>query len=535
MIETIIHFFHRATGFTATPEQEQVLKDSVDSEVKTIEESCGRGWSKTLLGAIIAWYYADIVADELKEPIEVLLVTSQKRIWKHLNDLLRNNPDLKAKLKHAGLWDEAPVSKIELLNGSTIIPVMPTSLGVRSYRCDVLIIDEAQEVPNEVWNAILPTTTGEISKVFILGTPTEEAEDNQSLFIEYLRHPQKYGVLIRQFSAEEAPWQTESNKRLKNMLSPDNYQREVMGKLPKGESRRYFPEKHEKNIFKERSSDPESGANGYLEVGVDPAIFSGHTGVTIIEYGGYKLRKMLQCFDITGIEPFVAAKKIVGVLDEYKDKIKIRVIKVDSRPEVWKGALERYTKLPIFYVDFVKYKGEMYSQFLKTWIDHKLLCPLDKIGFREQVKRYTGVPKNIEKHRCDLIDSTALALFSCQEIEDYLTLLEKPPKETPRIVSCGNHLDPSDPANNWIIGIVNKPEINTLKFKFKRVCISCQRICYTDTDEYGIPVYCEKCRPIEKECTECKVKIYFNKEPTTTFLLCPKCGAKWKKEHGETK
>lgn len=69
----------------------------------------------------------------------------------------------------------APVSEaqtsLELGNGSRIVSLPGTEATVRSYSADLILVDEAARVPDDVWDAIRPMVAVTGGRIVLLSTP----------------------------------------------------------------------------------------------------------------------------------------------------------------------------------------------------------------------------------------------------------------------------------------------------------------------------------------------------------------------------
>jgi hypothetical protein len=402
----IVEYFKMVTKFTPTQEQVEVLEALVDVESKNLCLCCGRGFSKTMLCALASLWFADQYSDSIGRPLEILLVSGQMRMYQHLNNFFRANPNIKARLLQSGVFSEIPEHGFELDNHSIVDTALATSKAIRSHRADIIFVDEACLVKDDVFRqAILPVSTGDIAKIVILSTPSEP----QGFFIDVLNNPIKYGYTVKHFSAETCPWQTVSNERLKKTLSPMEYLIEVKAQIPGREERAFFTRKDITKCILSVEPVAEDRERSSLEAGIDWGYGSiNQTVLTITEKIGIK-RKIIRQKVWRDVDFTDLANSLRGFSG---------TIKADSKPPEFKGKLEQCLKgVHIHYLDMLFHKEACITQLQTKVRMHQLIIPdgdfVDLI--REMVNYRRG--KRAGDNR---VDSLAI---SCYEPKD---ALEKP-------------------------------------------------------------------------------------------------------------
>ena len=364
-MEGIIEYFKRITKFTPTPEQIEVLEALIDVNTKNLCLCCGRGFSKTMLSALAALWFADIYSDEIHRPLEILLVSGQQRMYKHLNDFFRTNPQLSDRLLQKGMFNEVPENGFELDNHSVVDTALATSKGIRSHRADIIFVDEACLVKDDIFRqAILPVSTGDIAKIVILSTPSEP----RGFFIDVLDNPVKYGYVVKHFSAETCPWQTVSNARLKKTLSPVEYLIEVKAQIPGRAERAFFTRKDVDKCVLSVEPVAENKERSALEAGIDWGYGRvNQTVLTITEKNGIKRKIIFQ-----KVWRDVDFEGIADCLRGFRG-----LIKADSKPPEFKGKLEQYLGkgIIIHYLDMVQHKEPLITQLQTKVRMHQLAIP----------------------------------------------------------------------------------------------------------------------------------------------------------------
>lgn len=359
----IITYFKIITKFTPTPEQCEVLTALADVNTKNLCLCCGRGFSKTMLSALAALWFADIYSDEIHRPLEILLVSGQQRMYKHLNDFFRTNPQVGNRLLQKGMFNEVPENGFELDNHSVVDTALATSKGIRSHRADIIFVDEACLVKDDIFRqAILPVSTGDIAKIVILSTPSEP----RGFFIDVLDNPVKYGYTVKHFSAESCPWQAVSNARLKKTLSPAEYLTEVKAQIPGREERAFFARKDIDKCILSVEPTSESKEKSVFECGIDWGYGRiNQTVLTITEKLGVRRKIIFQ-----NVWKDVDFEDMANCLRGFRG-----VIKADSKPAEFKGKLEQYIKARIYYLDMVQHKDPMMTQLQSKVRMHQLVIP----------------------------------------------------------------------------------------------------------------------------------------------------------------
>jgi hypothetical protein len=338
-------------------------------------------------------------------------VSGQVRLWKHLNDFFRNNADLKTKLAQPGIWSEIPKESFSLKNGSIVIPVIATTRSVRGHRADIIVIDESCLIQDQTYRRdILPCSTGDLAKVVLLSTPSE----NKGFFIDIISNPKRYGFILKQYSSELCSWQTESNKRLKATLTLEEYKREVLAEVPLESERSFFNIKMVNKCFKDISSEPEKTYGSTILIGIDLGFgLPNPTVVTVVEKKKSKFKVIDQSI-MKGLD-YEKLNELFKKYNPYK-------IKVDSKPvelvRILKEGCSQY-KGRMKFIDAMLYKKQALTQLQTVINSQNINIPIGFIELKLEFGRY-----HLKKRSGDnRIDSLALAIF-----ESPLTEIETPNK-----------------------------------------------------------------------------------------------------------
>lgn len=422
-----------------TPEQEDMLNALIDVIIKNLAIDAGRGLGKTMCSALVALWFADVYADSIGRPIEIILLSSQPRLYWHIDNFFKWNMTedqtgyLDNKLVKHGIVDTIPKKGFKLTNGSTVYPVMPTDKGVRSRRADIIIIDEAARVPTAIIKAASPCLEGDICKLILISTLkigtlfTDIVSGDCEEFADL-------NFTVKQYSSEDCSWRSESNKRDKALMTPSEYAVEIQARLPTKGERSFFNPKDVDMCIVDVEPIREGGSKSTIEVGIDWGEKMCPTSIHVTERISPTKSKLL--------DEYCKLGKIEERLPEIAQFIlnwRPDVIKADSRPEKFKGLLEPYIKgYKINYVDMAElnptenntHKKAMLGQLQKAVRTHHLIIPynlkscssmklkLEMIRYRfnsgEELK-YSKFKANKRKGD-DRVDSLALSTYQILEL-----------------------------------------------------------------------------------------------------------------------
>ena len=407
----IVEYFKFITKLEPIPEQVELLNSLVDIIIKNLAVSAGRGFSKTLCSALAVLYFADVYADEVGHPLEILLVASQNRMYFHLNNFFHDNKEyLDAKLKQKGKFDEIPEVGFELLNGSIVNVAMPTNKSIRSNRADIVIIDEAAQVPTSIIKAASGCLTRDICKLVLISTP-----HMSGYFTDIVDKPELFNFTLKVWNSEVCPWQKTANERLKDTMTVAEYAAEVKGQVPTKAERSFFPAAQVEACYLDVEPIREGGAKSTVEAGIDWG-GSSPTCVTITEKLSVTKRKVLACKCWSGM--------IEQNLDEMAKLIlewKPTIIKADNKPKEYQGKLEPHIHgYKITYIDMAVHKQPMLGQLQKR-IRHTQMvisrCFFDLkkelLSYRFMTKDELGLSgyKGNKQDKDDRVDSLALSCY----------------------------------------------------------------------------------------------------------------------------
>lgn len=101
-----------------------------------------------------------------------------RKMFKAMKNFVKENPDwLKSLVPNAGIYSAEGREGIYFANGGMIEFATRTNKGGRGETYDIIVVDEAQELTDEEYDALMPTTiaseSGDPQKIYI-GTPPNE-------------------------------------------------------------------------------------------------------------------------------------------------------------------------------------------------------------------------------------------------------------------------------------------------------------------------------------------------------------------------
>ena len=430
--KSIQSYIEELTGFKLIKEQIDLLDLFKDTEIKEAAGSCGRGFSKTMLSAGTTLWFADEYASYMHKDLEILLVSSQDRIYQQLNWMFEKGKERfgydeatkkYSRLKQGGIYDALMKEKAEIWskdfkNLTCIYPVMSTSKSARSHRCDIAIVDEAADCSRETLTAVMGCRTRNIAKLILLSTPHKTG----SMFNDIVADYKRYGFKVYMASAEVCPWQEESNKSAKRLMTPQDYAIEICGRLPMKEERSIFPSKNIDAAIQDVEPIREGGPNSRVEAGLDCGY--NNTVYALRERIGTVKTKIifLKEWEKKSIEEI--APEIASLLELHKPYL----FKIDSKPPHYKAHIQKYTRRSIYQIDASKkveiegedeptnHKKQMVGQFRRKLMEKNLIVPNPELcgeqkeifkKFIDQLRVYRFGMRDGD----DIIDAVLLACY----------------------------------------------------------------------------------------------------------------------------
>ena len=390
----IVEYFSFLTGLTPTESQKEVLRNFNDSDIHKLIISAGRQSGKTLTTAcaVLWWLF------ESGQKVNILLLSAQDNIlYYHLREIFRNHPELEGELSEISKLAKnlIPLHGFELKNGNKVFVKGITERNIRGIPSDLVIIDEACEVPNPSILTSLGNITGKISKIVLLSTP----HVNTSLFVKWATEP-KSGFKVCQWSAEGLSWHDPTIEATKKReMASSVYAVEVLGRPATLAERAFFPNKDITKCIVPCEPTREGAGKSTVEVGIDFGYGSPNVTCFTATERLYSKRKVLY---IKTWRDFNAAE-IAQLLEQYKPNL----VKADSMPAEFRGRIEQHTKVKLIYVEAKVHKDAMLTQMQRRVRLHELIIPDIFVDLIKELERY----KKGKRAGDNRVDSLCLSCY----------------------------------------------------------------------------------------------------------------------------
>ena len=154
-----VSFAREMLGFLPDAMQEALLR----CDAKQVILNCCRQWGKSTIVAIIAVYRAYSV------PKSVVVVVSPTE--RQSAEFLLKAREFAIKLGLTPRGDGHNRTSLRLPNGSRIVGLPGKEANIRGFSADLLIIDEAARVPDELYKSVRPMLAVKDGDVWLLSTP----------------------------------------------------------------------------------------------------------------------------------------------------------------------------------------------------------------------------------------------------------------------------------------------------------------------------------------------------------------------------
>lgn len=217
-------YFKQLTGLTPTPDQVRLMKSIIKHNRVLV--SSGRQCGKTLSAAVVTIW----LAFEYPEPLRILLISAQSNeIYYHIRNIFQHYREYEDEIVSRGSRHLIPASGFETLRGTIVRVRGATERAIRGFPADIVVIDEAALVYDDIILTALGNLSGPVSKFILLSTPRNE----EGLFSRWLTDPEFH---IHHWSGEHLSWHSQDLlKTKKSVYSPAQYATEVLGRLPNPE------------------------------------------------------------------------------------------------------------------------------------------------------------------------------------------------------------------------------------------------------------------------------------------------------------
>ena len=375
----IVAYFEKLTGFRATPEQVELLLALTDNKTKKLIVTAGRGFSKSLCASIAILWYAEKAIEENK-PIQLMLVSPQDTMFKYVETYFGKSETLMKHRLKRGVYTEVPIEGFQLLrypdteSKEVLVDVFtkPATNKVRGNRANILFLDETADINEAIIKSAMGCLTGDINRLILISTCHKSG-----YFTTRAMNPKKYDYKVLHFNAEKCPWLNQTVKRAKVELTKAEYAMEVLGRAPTKEERGTYPHKNIQKCIK----DDVVSEGGTIEAGIDFAYSPCKTVLYLTERNGIRRKDIYhKSWSKKPIE--LIAPEIAKTLEKYNTVI----VKADAHPPEYKGHIEKYTKTPIYYIQFGMTKEAMIGQFKRRLQQNQIEIAQKSVDTIKQLK-----------------------------------------------------------------------------------------------------------------------------------------------------
>lgn len=394
----VVEYFTFLTGLTPTEDQKKLLIDLLDADRKRILIAAGRQVGKTLTCAVVIFW----LAFELEEEIKILLVAqgtaSDPPIYTKIKEIFRRNREYFInKVIIVNKYEDLPKYGFETRKGSYVHYRNATEGQVRGVTTDFVFIDEAGIVKDDVTLSAFDCKSGKWSKFICLSTPPEKA----NLFTRWFNKATELGFTVHHWSELGLSWHSEDDLKFKKSeYSWQRYKREVLGQFLSTEEMTYFEIK-DITLCTHEHVERENVPNSRIEMGIDWGESVGETVVTITEKI-YNRRNYLFVKRWRKVPYEEQLPEIKALQDQFKPY----VTRCDSKPSfVVDMAKKQLKNLKI--IDFQFHKKEMLAQLSRKIKTHSLAIGKNQVDLIKQLKSY----RLGKRAGDDMIDSLCLSIF----------------------------------------------------------------------------------------------------------------------------
>jgi hypothetical protein len=393
VLTDLVTYFEEKTGLKVIAEQRAILEAMANPNEHYIVCSCGRGFSKSLLGIIAALWYADEYSRVMKRSYDIVVISSQRTIYLLLDRVFLEHPELKARLRIEGRSLTIPSENLQFVDTlSTIQRLVPTQNKIRSHRADIIVFDEVAGLSDPIVKTALPLLK-ENGKVIMLSTPHRE----RSLFNQYVANTPE-GWKLFQFSSDVCYWTEQMRKLCKETLSPEEFEIEINGRVPQEEIKTLFN-------LKDIESCVESFLNitgledTTLHLGVDWGYGANNRSLTVATLSEWKqaYRNIIRTWYWNSDNIETMYEDLASIIKAYNTKTKQLKVQVDSKPPQFASQLKKLV-YPIGIIEVDKsalvegsqttLKELMLSQTYNLLKTHHLKIPSREEKLIQQLKLY---------------------------------------------------------------------------------------------------------------------------------------------------
>jgi len=222
-------FFEELTGLPPRPFQAEFFEEVQNLKVKNIVVIAGRSIGKTLSSAVVALWYTCVLSITESRPMKVVILAGSlkqaKIAFSYILDFINKIPYLQRQLAK-----EPTQQEITFKDGSQIFPLPSSEKAIRGHHPDLLIVDEAAQVEDNILYAAIPMTAASPYARHIFITSPEEGFspiEEKWLMRSKFKYPD-----WKFFNWDAEQYLTKDRiELLKQMLPEDKYLKEIKGQI----------------------------------------------------------------------------------------------------------------------------------------------------------------------------------------------------------------------------------------------------------------------------------------------------------------
>lgn len=296
---------------------------------------------------------------------------------------------------------EPKKTRVRFTNGSRISVATASEKSVRSPHPDVLIVEEARDIPKSLYNsAKYMVFNSNASLIFISTTPPIYPI---GLVYDLYKDADKHGFKVYNWKLIEQPYLTDEKRAELHkieLLDPDEYAREVLGQFSSYSGSVFHPV--QRILDNVTDNIPQIVPARLRAMGIDWGFVS-PTALIIVQQGDMGEIQVIHAEHFIGEEVDKVLRRLVQLAKAFR----INLICADSASPGENQRLAQYlrtenTGIRVEEVPFVSEKWEM-IQAVDKLLSRSLLkiprpCPHSEIVL-EQMIRYSKDPKAVDRPR----------------------------------------------------------------------------------------------------------------------------------------
>lgn len=400
-------------GTELTDYQKEMIRD----EHKRVIFCCGRQVGKTTVTSIKALWRAYCFDNQ-----DIMIISATERqaeiVYRKIMDIVLANPIIRRDV------NRLTMRRMEFKNGSIIrcLPAGVSGETIRGYTCDMVIVDEAQSVNDDVFVSIMPALMVKRGQLILMGTPSKGKTGffwKAWIDDEFSKH--RVPSVASPFISKD---EVEVFRRIKGEIA---FKREILAEFVDADDAFFDLDLVKNAMILKRKTAPQEGYIYYM--GIDWARYgSDYNAVVVvgIDENGEEIAEMHN-FWIRGKRPM---NDVIGWIVNKIEKWKPLYVYADATGG-WGAAVDRLrealeekkimTTVKDFNFSKHNLRRELYWNLRRMIEDNKLKL-IDDDGLFEQfdsfkIKYSSTGQEQIKKEgeHDDVVDALALACWTLYE------------------------------------------------------------------------------------------------------------------------